>query len=403
MKILSWSKFLLLFLITLCGGVADAQSDLSSAALDYIFRRDLKALHQLYKTQDRQQQLAIENAFYGPLINLDNLTYEQLKAALDDSTDGFNQIISRHLIAKENAIIDEVSDLTVEELYDYHKRYPERSDIVDLFLLSVVKPGVDSISYEELSYIDRQIPALQLSDKLSARASERIGMVRGNSQSYLRHEQADTQVLADLLRMTCSKYVALNYQKVPYAYSKIGIVPDNPAAIDKQFRMVVNEFLKSKELNSQLKKIVNIYCKSINKARAAFAKEAGITGYPQMSVTIPEFKGFTYSLGNDLLSGVPAARKDFYESRESAGSVIGVVGSLLGFGDIAQGIAKGIYDMSAVDGLADKEIAVRKEMVATAYNQITYNMQPYIRSLIASIESQISANQKKFIDYVANK
>ena len=401
MKLFSWSKILFICCLLAGGAIVRGQTNISSRALDELFSQDLKALHRVYKTEGKDQQMAIENALYGSLINLDALTYEQLKSGADDSSDGFNQIIRRHLTSKENEIIEEISDYSVEELVDYVERYPGRSDLVDLFLVAVVKPSADSISYVELSYLDRLLPALELQDKVSSRSGERAEMVRDNVRSYCEYEKGNTQVLIDLLNMTCDRYVVVNYRQVANAYSRIGIVPDKASDIDKQFRMIVNECLKSKDLSAQLKKIVNRYCASINAARAEFAKEANIKGYPLMSIEVPPIKGFSYSLGNGLLSKVPAARKDFVDSRETAGTVASIANWIVG--PWVSNIGKGLYDMYAVGELADNEIGARKEIVSTAYDQIKYNLSTYTNDLVHNVMSQINANQKKFIDYVSKK
>lgn len=396
-------KYVFLSLSTFIASGAYGQIIMSESAWDALEAHDLRSLHSIYQQASKQQKSVIENALYSSIINLDDLSYEQLKRGLTGADDGFNAILNRHILDKENEIIKEITKYSAEELIEYNRKYPGRKELVDMYLTSVVKPNADQISYKELSYLNRKLPALGLESNVQARSQEKAGMIREEVATYCKFEKEHTEILKQLVAVACGQYMSSNYKKLAKEYSKIGIVPDNGAEIEKQYRSVVAQCLRTKELQSHIKKMVDKYCAAINSARAEYAKEANITGYPVMSIQVPEMKSFSFKLGNDLLNKIPTARKDFVESRQTVGTIASVAGSLFNLGWVTTAIGKGLYDMYAVGELADKEINARKDIMSKSYQQMNNALNVYINNLKGSIANQIDANNKKFIEYVSKK
>lgn len=382
-------------------GIVSAQDNLPEETWNALESRNLLLLHTKYRHATKEQKTLIENALYSSLIDLDKLTYEELRQGLTNSNDNFETIIQTHLLNTENEILREISKYSAEELIEYIQMYPQRKILVDLYLSSVVQPNVDSISYEELSYLNRLLPTLGLEGKLSARENEKKKFVRERVWRYCKFEKEHTEMLKELLTIACHQYLGTNYKKFARDYAKIGIVPDNGSAIEKQYRGVIARSINAKDMQNQIKKIVDGYCASINSARAEYAKEADISGYPQMSIQVPEIKAFPLKFSNDLLSKIPIARRDFVDSRKTAGTVANVA-SWLGLGFVAH-IGKGLYDMYAVGELADKEINARKEMMGVSYEQMKNFVEEYTKSLKKNIEAQVVANNNKFVEYVSSK
>ncbi len=394
------NRFLLLVLLIFGFTNSYALQSLSEEVYDAFFKQDLKQLHILYgKSTDKERQ-AIEKALYSHMINLDNFTYENLRDAQSGTDDGFNKILQRHINVKELEILKEISTKTPEDLKTYTSKYPKRANLAVDYLNSVILNNLDSISYKELDYLNRILTNPELKTQLTSRSSERKIMVREAISAYSNLEYKNIVLLKDLLDLATLQYFNTKYKTIARAYSSIGIVPDDPEEIDNQFRRIVKAAFSSKELNSILNNIITKYCSTINSARANYALNADITGYPVMKLSIPNLSGLTYMADYSILSKIPQARMDFTESRETAGTVASIASWFVG--SLASTIGQGLYDMYAVEKLADKEIATREEIMTHAYEQLKNKINEYINNISQHITNQAFDDYNKFINYVTN-
>ena len=65
-------------------------------------------------------------------------------------------------------------------------------------------------------------------------------------------------------------------------------------------------------------------------------------------------------------------------------------------------IGKGLYDMYAVNDLANEEVAARRELLESGYSQLSDKIDSYIETLSSLIVNQTNANHTKFINYVSS-
>ena len=386
-----------LLFIALHGFALEKLSDQATGAL---FNQEIGKLRFIYDHASDSQKRLIEKALYGSLMDLDNLEYEQIRAGITASNDDFNKILNRHLAVKEIGITKEVSKLTSEGLKEYLLKYPKREGVITSYLYDVIFNNLDSITYRELDYLNRTLSYQAIKDNISIRTGERAGMVRSSAAKYCELEQQHTQLLSTLLKMAAWQYFNSQYQTVAKAYSNIGIVPDSQSDIDRQFRSIVNSCLKAGEFKKQLNVVVDMYCRHINNSRLAYADEAKISNYPLMQLNVPDIKDFSFSSSPAILAKIPKARKDFVDSRETAGTIASIANIFLP--SIVTNIGKGLYDMYAVGELADSEVAARKELMQDAYDQLSNKIDNYCNNIFSNITNQARANNKKFIEYVAN-
>ena len=196
------------------------------------------------------------------------------------------------------------------------------------------------------------------------------------------------------------QYFDAAYKNAAESYSYVSIVPDSPSEIDRQLKRIVNQVFSSNELRRTMTTITNKYCEAINSARKEYAKDANITGYPKMTLTIPEAKDLTFTNNSATLAKIPQARQDFVRSRETAGTVASIASMFVG--GLVSNIGKGLYDMYAVSELADSEVSARKELLKSGYEQLEERVSDYGLSTAKNIVNQSKLNHTQFIDYVSN-
>lgn len=356
------SRIALIVFVIIFGYLSGAARNVcSDKALNAIKSKDLSVLHLIYNSESPSQRSAIENALYGALINLDDLTYEQLVAGDFGTDDMFDKIISRHLSAKEAEITKIISLMSAEEIGEYVTQYPQRDKVVSSYLTSVVFENLDSISYRELEYLNRKLQYPEIKETFSARSGERHLMVRDAIRDYCSIEAQYSQLLNDLIRIAAFQYLNAQFSNIASSYSLIDIVPDSPQEIDRQIKQIVYNCFSAKDFKKSLNVIVAKYCKAINSARGKYAEAANIKGYPLMSIIISDIKDITFTNDPVTLSKIPKARQDFIDSREAAGAVASIASCFVG--RIISTVGKGLYDIYAVEELADQEVTLRKELL----------------------------------------
>ncbi|MDE7411196.1 MAG: hypothetical protein K2M94_04070, partial [Paramuribaculum sp.] len=376
------------------------QQPLIPEVYNAIFQQNLGKLHTIYNKSTEEERQSIEKALYSHLIDLDKFSYENLRDAQLGNGDGFDKILQRHIDVKELEILKEISTKTPEELKLYISTHHGRSDVAAKYLSSIIFSSLDSVSYKELEYLHRTLSSPETKEKLESRKSERYKMIRDAVSTYSRLEYRNTRLLKDLLSIASLQYFNAKFETVARSYSTIGIVPDDPTEIGNQFCQIIKAVFSSKELTIHLNNIISKYCATINSARADFAREADITGYQEMKLSIPDLSNFNYNTDYSILAKIPQARQDFIESRETADTVASIASWFIG--SLASSIGQGLYDMYAVEELADKEIAAREEIMTHAYEQLKGKIDNYISTISQSITNQALENNEKFINYVNN-
>ncbi|RGO86575.1 hypothetical protein DXA83_25320, partial [Bacteroides thetaiotaomicron] len=91
-------------------------------------------------------------------IDYNEYTYEQIFefCRLSGNDDILNKEFERIKADKEVEILEYVSQLTAEQLAQYLQYFKERKTLVDLYIHNTIQQNLDSLSYLELSYIERK-------------------------------------------------------------------------------------------------------------------------------------------------------------------------------------------------------------------------------------------------------
>ena len=395
---------ILFILFIVAGNISwsEARSICPPAVYSALKNQDLANLHSIYNSESESGKKNIENLLYGSFLNLDDLTYEQLIVGMSNNGDPFDQIIDRHLYSKKLEITKHISTLTAEEFNSYIQQYPRRRDIALEFLTSVVFNNLDSITYREVDYLGRTLKNREFTTNTESRTADKNQMVRDAVKEYCNIEAKYTALLNDLICIAAMQYLDASYKNVANSYSTIAIVPDTPGEIDRQLKGIVYNVVSSKQLRSTLTAIANKYCEAINSARGEFAKAANITGYPKMSLTIPEAKDLTFTSNSSTLSKIPQARQEFVSSRQTVSTIANIASCIGLIGSVVSTIGKGLYDMYAVSELADSEVAARKELLQSGYNQLEGKVASYGQAAAKNILNQSKINHNKFVDYVSS-
>lgn len=398
-------KLKLVFLFICVFPIGNGFAQLSEEGKKALFYQDLSKLKTVYNSSDDKGKMCIVDAMCNNGINWSDLTFEQISDVVDEeeSNDTFNSILYQQLKLKELEIIRYVENLDAEQTSLYCQYFPERTKIVIPYLESVMSNILDSIPYLQLDYLNRKLHINgygAVSQYYQKRSSERKSLVKSRTKDYCDIESSYRDRLIYLMKIGAWQYLYSRYEGVAKSYSKIGIVSDAPYIIGQQYKKIVHAYFTSKDFTSQMQKIVSSYNASINKARADFAKEANVEGYPLSNISVPPIGNFAYDDNYDILNLVPQARISFVESRETAGTVADIASFF--FGSIASTIGKGLFDLYAVSSLAEDEINARKALMEDVYSKLNHIIQRYCDSISGNIENQIKTNQSKFEKYVKN-
>ncbi len=389
-----------LFLTLLLAGNVTAQiSDKTVRALQ---NQDLGMLYSIYKA-DVNERKGIEN-YLCTVVDWEQIPYEELIAIRNGGNTQFDSLVEYYVAEKEIEIIRYVMRSSAEELGKYIDMYPRRLPAIHNFMQRVFFAGLDSLSYEELDYLNRKFDYPDMSEikkSVAARSDERFEFAKSNIDEYCSIERAYRDRLALIVKVSAYQYLYSRFQNVAEYYSTIGLVPDDTNSIIRQFQRIVDAYFVPEDFCQQIQDDVDKYNEAINRARTEYVKECGVKGIVKSNVKTPEIKGFRYDQGYAVASSIPKGRADYKASQEAKSELAEVASWFVG--SFWAGVGKGVLDVLTMDDLAISEIAARKEYMEYVYSQLEQVINEYCNGVEADIDKQIIENQSKFKKHVNRK
>ena len=281
---------------------------------------------------------------------------------------------------------------TLQGLVDIH--------MVDDYLAAMFSTGLDKLSFDELLYLDSNLPANDsVKQALNLQKNKSFAKVKGAIDTYCNLEAEFIDKLIFILEYRSWQYLIARHKQVVNYYSQVGIVSDYVYDIVEQYNGIVRSCFSSGDLNRQLQKEVTAYSTAINNARARYTALANLTGdYPKFNIKLPSIGNFPIKSNMEIAGRIPAAREDFVSSRQTADAVSSIASWFVG--GLASAIGKGLFDIYAVDELAESEYKARYAYIEDVYNQLEAIFLNYFNQLEKSTRSQMLDNQKIFKSYV---
>ena len=99
-----------------------------------------------------------------------------------------------------------------------------------------------------------------------------------------------------------------------------------------------------------------------------------------------------------IANRIPEAREEFISSRQTVGTIANFASLIVG--EVVSSIGQGLFDIHAVNELAEKEYNARRDYIADVCKQLERIFRDYYNILNKSIQKQMSDNQKIFSNYV---
>lgn len=396
-------KYLLLIISFSLGFISKAKGD--NTIRGYIINKDLIGLVSYYNSAP-DSRILIEDAIDG-YLNWDEYTYEQVKTAYENCqiNDSFlKKELGRVTIDKECELYQFFSTITPEQLFVWSRLYPNRKDLIENFLTNILYKGLGEHTYAELMSLESGLTGLEVSELKKAvqeREDEKASLAQEKIDDYAKFEMSYKNRLLFVLRYRSWQYFIVRYKNVAKIYSQIGIVPGDPDQMASQFNSIVQTCFTKDDFKKQLKKDIDAYNRAINNARSEYANMAGIKDFTKSDITIPNIGSFSIKPNLSIARKIPNARNDFGSSRKAAGTIANIASFFVG--STLSSIGKGLYDLSAVSDLAEKEMLIRREYMRDAYNQLHKVFENYYRTIDKEISSQILTNNQKFVNYVRSQ
>ena len=301
---------------------------------------------------------------------------------------------------KESLIVEEASELTAEQLCVYLANYPKRNEVIEAYINNVLNICLDSLSYDEYLYLQENFKENGfLKRQEGKRKDEGFDHMKNAVETYCKLENSYTNRLLFILKYRAWQYLVSRHKTAVKYYSKVGIVADNSYGVTSQYEGIIHSCFSAEDLNRQLTKDLTAFVKAINNARARYAGLAGLAGnFPRAVVKLPSIGGFPIKSNMKIANRIPKAREEFISSRQTVGTIANFASLLVG--KVVSSIGQGLFDIHAVNELAEKEYNARRDYIADVCKQLERIFRDYYNILNKSIQKQMSDNQKIFSNYV---
>lgn len=397
-------KVWLILLGILLGLTSYAQD--GSLEIDKMYlQQDVVSLIECCEKYPTQQERIEDYLFTG--IDYDSYTYEQILDFCELASNSspllsdFNKIKSE----KEIEFLSAISQLTAEQLTDYLKQFPKRKGIINLYTQSVVQSHLDSLSYLELSYLERKSNFSFIQDikgEKVKRKGEIKSILRNEFDSYCQTEEKQLDKLMYMMKYRALTYLHFTFRRIASSYSKVE-VPEYPDEMVRQINSIINSLLKTSELDALLQQVGVNYCKAINRNRTAYLRQIGCAASIDESIDLnlktSAFQSFSYQASIDYFNEIFRLRKELMETKNTSSSVSGVAGL---FTDWA-GVGRALYDYGAVSEEAQKEVKLRTEYLSETQSSMEESIEKNFNKVEGVIRNMYRINLEKFKEYVSKE
>lgn len=335
------------------------------------------------------------------MVDFQNIAYEEILDALRKvKNENIRRILNREKVKKEIDIRRDIATHPLSYAKEYTQKYPSRKLFVDNLVNGVLCPNIESLSFQELVYVNDVMPTLatkEIQAGIAQRHDEKISLLASNAKAIIGQEKKDKAIMKYALEKVIWLYFIEAHKELTNAYSQISMVSEYPAEAASQYQRLVRACYNATYLRSLLQKEVDSYCAQVNASRAAYAAFVGNNDYPKFIYKVPLPK-FQSSANSSCLSEIAKSRQQFVEGRKNVNSASGVVGWI--FGGLAGVITKGIGDWMAIDGLVSVEYESRLKYVQGVHDSLHKSCVNYCKGVIRDFETSLANNQKEYENYL---
>ena len=378
-----------------------AQTD--SEIRDYLVSGDFVGLAKYYSVNNNVEERKEIEDIFDCFVDWQAMTYEQvldLNAHIKSINIPLKALLKRVIMQKESLIVEEASELTAEQLCVYLANYPKRNEVIEAYINNVLNICLDSLSYDEYLYLQENFKENGLLKRQEGkRKDEGFDHMKNAVETYCKLENSYTNRLLFILKYRAWQYLVSRHKTAVKYYSKVGIVADNSYGVTSQYEGIIHSCFSAEDLNRQLTNDLTAFVKAINNARARYAGLAGLAGnFPRAVVKLPSIGGFPIKSNMKIANRIPEAREEFISSRQTVGTIANFASLFVG--EVVSSIGQGLFDIHAVNELAEKEYNARRDYIADVCKQLERIFRDYYNILNKSIQKQMSDNQKIFSNYV---
>lgn len=377
-----------------------------------IDRIDAEVINNAYLEQDIGALISFHNIvpnldkkiedllFVG--IDYKEYTYEQILefCRLSNNDSILNREFERIKADKELVIIEYVSQLTIEQLMQYLQKFKERRLIVNSYMHSTIQQSLDSLSFLELSYIERKsdFPFMEeIQQKKEEKKSEVSQILKNELNGYCDIEEQQLHKLFYILRYKALNYIHNSFNRIAERYSKVEL-PEYPNEMRQQFDNIMNSYLDIQELNDILQQEVDKFCKKINLARTSYLQQIGTPNSFNWTTQIPPLHSFEYKYNMSYFHEIANIRDKLLKSQEKTSTWSGILGFFTGWA----GVGKALLDMGAISDEAKQEVQLRKDYMFSLVSSLELSIEKYCIEIENDIKANYNINQNEFKGYVLN-
>lgn len=377
-----------------------AQSGLEEVNKAYL-QQDIVSLIRCSKTYP-EQQTRIEDYLFTE-FDYNNYTYEQILDFCNQASDNPSLFSGFEGIRKEKEIeiLSSISELTVEQLVSYVKQFSKRRAVVDLYAKSIIEPRLDSLSYFELSYLERK-SGLACVPKIGRIKKGKKDEVRTALQKeldeYCANEEVQLDKLVYMMKYRAFSYVHLAFREIAQKYSKLD-VPEYPDDMLRQVNDIINSHFRVSDINGLMQQVATNYCKAINRNRDLYLRQIECRTSAGLNLRIAPLQPFGYQTNIGYFREISRMRNKLVETKENSSSVSSTVGY---FTDWA-GVGRALYDYAAVSEEASQEVKLRKSYLLAVMASIEETIEQKFEKTETMIRNDYKINQKTFKEYVSTK
>lgn len=377
-------------------------SKIDTEAIDRAFlKQDINTLISLHTADASDLNKKIED-FLFVRIDYKEYTYEQILefCKLSNNNNILNREFKRIKADKELEIIEYVSQLTTEQLTQYLRHFKERKPIVDLYIHNTIQQNIDSLSYLELSYIERKSEFSfmeEIKRKKEEKKSEISQIFKNELNNYCDIEERQLPKLFYILKYKALNYIYSSFSQIAKRYSNVEL-PDYPNEMIQQFDNIMNSHLDTQELNDTLQQEVDLFCQRINSTRTFYLQQVGNPNSFNWTIQIPPLHSFEYKYNKSYFHEIANIRDKLLESQKETSTWSNILGFFTGWA----GVGKALLDMGSISDEAKQEVQLRKDYIFSIVSSLESSIEKYCIEIENDIKRNYHINQNEFKKHVSN-
>lgn len=293
---------------------------------------------------------------------------------------------------------------TVSQVFEEKGHYSDRRDLIDDFLRENIGKHLDELTFDELTYLQHEVPNFMSSEvqrERNSRTEEKQALVKKNAYQYCNLEKQHIDKLCYVFEKSIMEYLYLNYGQVIVAYAN-NELPNTVEAMDAQYKQFVKNEFSDAKFKSFMQGELNKFCAEINKVRSGYAKQCGKTNYVKLTLNMPKVNISSYSAPTDNLQKILDEKADYEDSKSTVDGIATVAGAIATFfdGGLLSNIlitgAKHLITGGMASDMQENVLEARKSYISDVLQSMEQNIESQFSSVENSLKQQLSDNELKF-------